>query len=134
MALKATKATPKKVASTKVLTATKTVAQSENIMVNTASETILAVWGKSKEERNAEELQMNFQLLQADAETALIQAKGRVNAAKKAYSDAMHASAKKPSFTSIAEAALILEKEELVLSKAVATFTNLFGSTPSIAK
>lgn len=130
---KAKVAAPKKAVSKKSLIASEE-AQTSVEMANTAPETILAMWGKSEKERNSDDLQMNFQLLQADAETSLIKAKAKVAHARKAYSDTMFAAAKTPNFNAIAAAALELEKEELTLNRAIATFSNLFGTTPSIAK
>jgi putative cell wall-binding protein len=130
---KAKAAAPKKAVSKKSLIASEE-AQTSVEMANTAPETILTMWGKSEKERNSDDLQMNFQLLQADAETSLIKAKAKVAHARKAYSDTMFAAAKTPNFNAIAAAALELEKEELTLNRAIATFSNLFGTTPSIAK
>lgn len=130
---KAKVAAPKKAVTKKSLIASEE-AQTSVEMANTAPETILAMWGKSEKERNSDDLQMNFQLLQADAETSLIKAKAKVAHARKAYSDTMFAAAKTPNFNAIAAAALELEKEELTLNRAIATFSNLFGTTPSIAK
>lgn len=131
---KAKVAAPKKAVSKKSLIASEEAQTSVEMTKETAPETILTMWGKSEKERNSDDLQMNFQLLQADAETSLIKAKAKVAHARKAYSDTMFAAAKTPNFNAIAAAALELEKEELTLNRAIATFSNLFGTTPSIAK
>lgn len=102
--------------------------------VTPKDDTILGIWGQSGDERKAEDLELNFQLLCADAETTLITCKKTVAEKQKLVRESMADAAKTAKFGPIAQAKLELKAATLELKEAISVYEELFGKTPAIAK